>query len=193
MDRINTYAPLDEVESADLNLWQDRTVGEKPTSEDNDFAGGAVGGEVRRWQSLSSFANATRFLLDTSIDWRDRLVSGSLRRVSSTTGVGRSADTTLNDPTSTSVSTCTFEDQYTGTGAVSNLTTGADVVNGSPPLNGVGVYRSCAVVIDDLGTSGDIYLYADPTSGELFLYNASGAAIEGMLKLHFSGQTGLRS
>lgn len=191
MERVHTWAALDDVASADLNAIQDRARGAVPSSEDNDFATSyAKGSTGLVWQSLATIANADIFLLDASADWRDRLVSGAFTRVGANDRLGQSTDYTCNDPTASPART-TFKG-YTGSGAVSNLTSGASVAAGSPPLNGAGTHRSYAVVIDDLSTSGNIFLYADPTSGELFLYNASGAAVHGLLEVDLSGDLNKR-
>ena len=192
MLRINTWAPLQQVESADLNDWQDKTRGALPASDNNDLASTDVlGGDLRTWQSAGSLADATLVLLDDSVNWKDRLVTGQFWRITANQRMGQSADTDLNLTSASGPAITSFRG-YTGTGAYSSTAATTAGSNGVPPVNGVGAVRSYAIVADDLGASGNVWLYADPTSGALYLYNASGAAIYGILTAEAPSDTGKR-
>lgn len=192
MERVTTYAPLDEVESDDLNDWQDFTQGSLGASDNSDIADTkGLGSDTRYAQVTGSVADATAVLLDDSTDWRDRWVEGVCAQVGANDRMGQSTDYNLNTPTVTSVARCTFGPSYTGRGAYSNLTTGAAVSNGNPPLNGAGVYRSEAPVVDDFN-AGSVFVYAHPSTGALYLYNNAGGALYLIVRVTGTGSTGLR-
>lgn len=193
MLRINTWAPLQEVPSADLNEWQDNTRGALPASAGNDFASTVVlGGDQRKWQSSGSLADGALVKIESSISWLDRLVSGSFRRLTSAQRVGQVSDTNLNVSVSSPIATTTFADCYTGTGAYSSTAAATAVSAGVPPVNGVGAIRSYAIVVDDFSSTGNVWLWAEPGSGDLYLYNQSGGAIYGLLTLEAPSATGKR-
>ncbi len=192
MLKVNDYSALSEVLSAHLDAWQEKTVGARPSSTASEFASTMVGADRLHIQLAASWANATVKTFDTSIDWRDRQISGSCAILTgSTQAIGESADDDCNDPIGTTVHVCEFTDQYTGKGAYSNVTTSAAVSDGYLPINGAGAVRSCAPVIADLGT-GYIYLFADPTDGSLKGYNNHGAGVYLRIVIEGTGPTGLR-
>ena len=156
MLKVHDYAALAEVASADLDAWQEKTVGARPSSTASEFTTTMVGADRLHIQLNASWTNATVKTFDTSIDWRDRQLSGSCAILSgSSQRLGQADDDDCNDPIGTTVHVCEFVDQYTGRGAYSDVTTSADVSNSNPPINGVGSVRSCAPVIADMavGTS----------------------------------------
>lgn len=194
MKRQATYAPLVEVASADLNAWQDKTVGGRAGSIANDYGATTVYGADRILvQFTASVANASLKQVDASIDWRDRVIKGCCTRLAaSDERLGQGLDYETNDPTYTTVAKTLFADTYTGTGAYSNVAgAGTAVSNGNPPLNNVSVVRSYAPIIDDRGT-GSVYLYVSPSDYSLNLYNNSGATLYLRLEIEASGDTGLR-
>ena len=194
MKRQQTYAALDPIASADLNTWQDKTLGGRAAGVSNDYGATTVyGSDVVRTQLTTSVADATLKNLDASIDWRDRVLRVTCSRLNGTNErLGQSLDYETNDPLAGTVAKLVTPDLYTGIGAYSNLTTGAAVSNGNPPLNGAGVYRSYAPVIDDLSAAGNVTLYADPSTGALNLYNATGGAVWLRIEIEAAGDTGLR-
>lgn len=187
MRRENTWAPLDDVESTDLNAWQDVTSGVRG-ADSNGFTVSMVGEDGLNYQG--TVADGVLALID-SHDWRDRKIGGHFRRLSAATVVGGVSDYQQNDA-SAGLAVSTFEGRYLGTGGISNLTTGALVSNGNPPLIGKGANTSYAVVVDDLGASGNVLVYCSPSDGHLYLYNASGASVAFELFVRMSGETGLR-
>jgi hypothetical protein len=190
--RVETYAPLGEVASADLNLWQDRTREARAADTVNNLLGG-VGGSLLCWQADTQMTSGTMRVIDNSVDWRDRWVKVLFVRTAqgARTGQGGSpGDTAINDVTSAGPARST-SCGYTGTGAFSNTTFSTSVSNGNPPLNAVGTARSYAVTIDDLGT-GPVYLFVDPDAGTLYLYNDSGATLWPYVEVDLSGDLGMR-
>jgi hypothetical protein len=197
MKRLVTYVALDTIASATLNEWQDNTRGAYAASSNNQFTSSMDGGDARYYQANLSLADATLVEVDSSIDWRDRVLSGWCKRLAAADRVGQSTDYNLDDPSVAAIATSTFAGCYTGTGAYSSTAgAGVAVANGSPPVNNAtGATRSYAPIIDTLGTastSGNVYLYADPSTGALSLYNASGGALVLQVFVECSGDTGLR-
>ena len=191
--RQHTWAALDDVASADLNAWQDRTREARAASDANNLLGGK-GDTKLRWQADTALTTGTLRLIDDSVDWRDRWVRVLFVRTAQTARMGQSGDpgdTAPNDVTSSGPARST-SCGYTGTGAFSNTTTSASVSNGNPPLNDVGTARSYAVTIDDLGTL-PVYLYADPDTGVLYLYNDSGSSLWPYVEIDLSGDAGMRA
>lgn len=190
MRRQRSFALLDNVPSATLNGWQDVTAGVRVDTDANGFTSTMIGADAGHWQG--TLTNAAFAQIDGA-DWRDRKVSGSLRRLAAASLVGGSTDYVQNDPTSTSAPVTTFEARYLGRGAYSNVSTSAAVSNGARPMNGVGAVRSYAVIVDDLTVAGSVYLYCDPATGALCLYNDTGADLNIELFYCASGPTGLRA
>lgn len=191
---VNEWAALDDVESADLNAIQKLTRGARLASDNNNLTSAdARGGSLLRWQADTALATATARLIDDSADWRDRWVRVLFVRTSQTQRMGQGGspgDVGANDVSSSGPARSTSQG-YTGIGAYSNTSTSASVSNGNPPLNAVGTARSYAITVDDLGTL-PVYLYADPTTGALYLYNDSGSSLWPYVEVDFSGAVGMR-
>lgn len=194
MKQQQTYAAGDPIAAADLNTWQDKTVGGRAASISNDFGATTVYGADRVLTQLATtVANGTVKQIDASIDWRDRVVKGCCTRLAaSDERIGQGLDYETNDPTYTTVAKTLFVDTYTGTGAYSNVAgAGTAVSNGNPPVNSVGGVRSYAPIVDDRGT-GSVYLYVSPSDYSLNVYNNSGGALYLRLEIEASGKTALR-
>ena len=195
MKRYQTYTPLQQVLSAELNGIQDRalgiltgTTGGGYTQEIASTCVGMIGAIT---QHTGVTATATLSLIDSGNDWRDRVIWGSIWLT--TVRIGQGTDINLND-TSLAIPQVNFMG-YTGIGAYSNITTGAAVANGAIPLNGAGAFRSYAVTLyaeDVTLTATRAWLYCDPTSGALYLYNNMGASTDMVGFVMGSGDTGLR-
>lgn len=188
---LNTFSALQKITSAFLNSLQAAVLGSSSASGASNSlsAAGMVGGDTIWYQTGTAVTNGTLVLLDAG-DWRDRMAWGSCFLLASGAySVGQSTDYNLDATVLASVYT-TFEG-YTGAGAVSNLTTGAAVSNGNAPVRGSGAHKSWYVNLT--GTAGGVMLYADPSNGKLYFYNASGATVYPALRLMFSGVTGAGS
>lgn len=190
----HTWGALDEVASADLNAIQKLTRAARLAASNNNVTSAdARGDSLLRWQADTALATGTLRLLDASADWRDRWVRTTFVRTAQTQRMGQSGspgDVGVNDTSSSGPARSTSTG-YTGIGAVSNISTAAGVSNGNPPLNSVGANRSYAVVVDDLGTA-PVYLYVDPTTGALYLYNDSGSSLWPYVEIDLSGDFGMR-
>ena len=191
MKKVVTCVPGALAASADWNNIQERARGLLAAAQNNDLSG-LEGTDGFVHQADASLATATLRLVDDTIDWRDRIVSGWFARVGANDCVGQSTDYNLGDPAATSVALSTFEGEYTGTGAYSATGgSGTAVSNGSPPVWGASGVRSTAIVVDAHG-SGYVYLYADPTTGYLYVYNNSGSSLYWVLFVEATSDTGKR-
>jgi hypothetical protein len=185
---------------ADANTWQDYSQGFRAGDLNNNLAEADVRGvDAIVWQGTVPTASVI-VILDASMDWRDRIVWGWARYSDvSTWRVGQSNDYELNNFTGDLASGTTGDPQarpiygYTGTGAVSNLATGAAVTGAAPPLNGAGVFRSYALHLGQpAGFTGDSYLYVDASSHKLCAFNGELFDTYLQLVLYATDDTGLR-
>lgn len=164
--RTTTFAAGSHVPAASLNTQQDRAHTLDPAT---GTAGGApadvLGADWITYQSPDAGVGAgTVTTLDASDrDWRERLVQVSARFVTTAARRwGRSDEHVGNDPSTTNVRTAMG---VTGPGAVGAAS--ATVANGTPP---VVTTNSCPVPLD-VRVDGTVWLFADPTTGALKLYN----------------------
>jgi len=190
--RYGTFNPLDEIGSAFLNYLQDVAYGllRATSGFGNDFPTTVKGAQTVLFQSVVILPTAEPYELSSDVDWRDRLVEGTAWKLAAAGRVGQSLDYQLND---IAAGPPAFMFQgYTGSGAVSNLATGADVGVGAAPLNGAGAFRSYALTALNLGGGSVVYLYADPATGVLNAYNSTGATVHLLLKVTGTGDLGMR-
>jgi hypothetical protein len=194
MKRIVTATPLADLPSATFNALQDRALAARAATDNNDLGAMAQDTDGVIWAAITDLAAGTTRLLDkTSFDWRDREIRGDW-----VTGVigggdfpGGATDYAFNTSAYDAAGSGRLRG-YTGTGAVSHLTTGAAVSNGNPPLNGAGAFRSYTVWLGNPGVVNDVRLWVDPSNGRLNVYNASGGAVQLLLWIEASGKTGKR-
>lgn len=200
MIRVAAYNPLDDIPSADLNRWQDLTIGVRaPTVSGgvatNAFTPTYLGGDALGWQV--TLATNTLYTLEGTTDWRDRwILAGQATWPGGTQGIGDSADYGLNDAWAGPYVT-RLGGAYLGRGAYSNLGSGAAVGPGSPPLNGAGAFRSYAFMLTThLSTSAALekgpWVFCSPTTGYLQTFQNTGSPVRFLLSLTLSGPTGLR-
>lgn len=180
MRRNADFARGSHVPSAVLDAMQDEAFGLIPAT---DVASGATalalrGADGRWWTSpdTTGVADGTLRVLDTSVDWRERRVWGTLRVLGAANRrPGQASDHLLNDPTS-GIATRAF-DGWTGTGGKGAA--GATVADGTPPTI---TDDQFSVILDEGATTADrVWLYARPSDGALCLYNDSGAALHAEL------------
>lgn len=194
MRALNTFSSLHQIASVFLNTFQAETVGARAASLNTDYATTVLGADVILTQTDAVIPAGDVLALDKSVSWLDRVVLVNGWLLTASQRIGQATDYQLNDPTA-SVQTVIAQG-YTGTGAVSNLASGAGISAGNPPLNGAGAFRSYAPVLYRLSTGPGVYasvwLYADTTPGDLYVYNG------GPADLYFTGvvygfaPTGLR-
>lgn len=174
----------DNYEAADYLALQARAVGCRPASagEISNATDAHAGLDGVTFMVNGGVANGTLALVDSSIDWRDRVLACEVSDLTANANrPGASTDYT-DWPAPTKAR------GYTGTGALSNATTGAAVSNGNPPVAGAGVGgRSYRITI-----GATVYLYADPTSGALYLYNGTFNPVYVWLNIDATADLGLR-
>lgn len=202
MIRVVTYNPLQEVLSADLNLWQDVTVSSRFALMSggvvNDFGVTIMGADALFFQTGDPGVPTNDLVtLDDVVDWRDRtIVSGKIVFPAVNQLVGDSDDWQLNNAW-TGPYVSHLGGEYTGTGAYSNLTSGAAVGSGAPPLNGAGVFRSYSVLLSahlSASASAEVgpWLFCDPDTGALRLFQNSGSSVRMIGHIVFSAATARR-
>lgn len=158
-----TWVVDELVASADLNQLQTNAVALRPSSgtATNSWSAVANGLQGVMFQSESNVANGTVITIDTSLDWRDRVLYGWVLAYGAATYPGNANDTNMN---SGGASLYHFA-IYTGTGATD---AGAALVsNGNPPA--IGYYT-------DMGVA-NVFIFCDTSAGggKLRIYNNSGA------------------
>lgn len=158
-----TWTALQQVASADLNQLQTNAVALRPSSgtATNSWSAVANGQQGVMFQSESDVTNGTVITIDTSLDWRDRVLYGWVLAYGAATYPGNANDTNMN---SGAASLYHFV-LYTGTGATD---AGAALVsNGNPPA--LGYYT-------DMGVT-NVFIFCDTGAGggKLRIYNGSGA------------------
>lgn len=201
MKPITLHGPGSEVVSAFLNLLQRSVMGAEPaTGGDasrltpsngelaNDLAAQRRGADTRSHQVLG-LDDGHFAIVDRSLDWRDREVDVVAFALGGGTSraIGQVADTDLASLPGAVVRGVVFG-CYLGTGAVASLATGVAVAVDTPPVCGVGTFRSYAVEV----LSG-LWLYCDPVDGSLRLYNATGILQDFKVRVTAFGATAKRS
>ena len=179
MKREQTYVPNQQVLSAELNAWQDRNVGASAGNANNTHTTLTDGRDTIEWMyDTATLADATQVKVDGEIDYRDRLLTVTYKIPSGADQEPGGANDYLLDYQPT------LHHGYTGLGALGAAS--ATVVNGVPPVPAAGTSWA-------LQLNTDVWLYADPSVGALYLYNATGSAIRRpILTVTASGTTGKR-
>lgn len=166
--RSTTFAAGSHVPGANLNSIQDRAhTLDLATGTDAGAPTDTLGADWVTYQSPDAGIGAgTVTTLDASDrDWRERLVQASARFVTTAARRwGRADEHVGNDPATANVRTALG---VTGPGAVGAAS--ASVVDGTPPVVTTG---SCPIPLD-VRVDGTVWLFADPVSGALLLYNAT--------------------
>ena len=180
MNRVETYTPNQEVESVDLNAIQDRALGSLKADSNNDLSALPAGMDGREWQYTTDLANATQIKVDASIDWMDRVVVAFYRGYgTSNVRPGQSNDYLYDGATLITAK------GYTGKGAKDAGAVNAPTA-GNPPVPAPGTSWAVQIVTN-------LWLYANPSDGTLWLYNATGSTIkEPNLTVLATAKTGKR-
>lgn len=166
---VKTWTPLQEVASSDLNNIQANAVGLRIASLNNDDAATVIGAQWFDWQDSGSIALGTLVAIDDIVDWRDSKVLVHWRASTTTqnTRPGGANDYLYSDGGS-GITQGTITG-YLGVGALDAGGVNAPSA-GNPPVPAA--TTSYAV---ELFTS--VWLYAHPTTGDLYLYNDTAGAL----------------
>lgn len=164
--RTTTFAAGSHVPGANLNTIQDRAhILDRATATDAGAPTDTQGSDWLVYQSPDAgIATATVTTLDASDrDWRERLVHVHVRCVTTAARRwGRADEHVGNDPVSSNNRSALG---VTGPGAVGAAS--ATVANGTAP---VVTTNSCPIPLD-VRVDGTIWIFADPSTGALKLYN----------------------
>lgn len=166
---VKTWTPLQQVASADLNNIQANAVGLRIASLNNDDSATVKGAQWFDWQDSGSVALGTLVAIDDIVDWRDSKVLVHWRASTTTqnTRPGGANDYLYSDGGS-GITQGTITG-YLGVGALDAGGVNAPSA-GNPPVPAA--TTSYAV---KLFTS--VWLYAHPTTGDLYLYNDTAGAL----------------
>lgn len=163
MKLVQTYVPLQQILSAEMNTIQKHAVGGVVGTQNNALSGGDAGAIRTEWQYDSAdLANATLIELDDENDWRDRIVL-SLHSIMSEANQNPGAvqDYLLDY-------TPVMRRGYTGLGAED--AGNSDPTAGNPPVPAANA--SWALQI-----AANLWLYARKSTGALRLYNNTGGVL----------------
>lgn len=162
---IQTFVPNDQIASSFLNQLQQEIANAIKADSNNDLTSLAAGFDGRIWQDKAGIANAAAPVkIDSSIDWRDRILWGFyFDLTAAANGLGGA-----NEYNFSSQAPTLFQG-YTGTGGLD--AGGADPTATNPPVLGAGKY----LVNLDTGVN-TMLMYANVTTGGLYVYNNSGGA-----------------
>ena len=178
MERIQTYVANQQILAAELNAIQDAALEfDAGTSTTNTITGTARAPKAIVWSDSQALAAGELAVVDTR-DWLDAILHVSYY----VPGNGDRIPGATNDYLFDGVPTMRVG--YTGLGGLGAAS--AAVVNGVPPVPASGTSWAMQITTN-------VWLYAQPTSGSLRIYNGTGSQILTPTLIVFAtGATGLR-
>lgn len=176
MERIVTYVPNQQVLAADLNAVV--SAGANTTNNAHNLLGRGL--DFIEWMyDAATLANATPVKVDGDLDYRDRLLTAFYNIPSGADQWPGSGLDYLYDYTPA------LRIAYTGTGALDAGGVNAPSA-GNVPAPAAGTSWAMQV-------AANVWLYAHPTTHELWIYNNTGGAIRApILTIFASAKTGKR-
>jgi len=180
-----TYVPNQQILDTELNDLCQRAAGFSPANESSYFGSGATvlpngTTEVLWLQGVTGnfVSTGNLVVVDSSIDWRDRVIVAEYAPLTNANrSPGQSSDHLFDF-------SLTRRCGYTGTGALGAAS--APVTAGTPPAPAAGTSWATQITTN-------LWLYAQPSTGELALYNDTGSTITApMLFVRGTAKTGLR-
>lgn len=172
MRLITLFSAGSHIPAATLNLLQRRAAGLTRASASPSDGPGVLGADIVHYQTPDAgLATGTVATVDasTGYDWRERMVLAWTRFAAAAANRwGRASEHAGNDPSASDHRTAMNPTGPGATGAAA-----ATVANGTPPTVGT---DSCPIPID-VRAGGTLWLFADPTSGALKLYNDTGTTL----------------
>lgn len=170
----------DLYQSTDYETLEGRAQGARHASESDASASSTPGvDEVLYFSGASGLLDATANLIDDEHDWRQRVAYVRCVQLGSA-GVRPKGGSSYAD-----YGTLTQSGQvgWFGDGAYSNVAgAGTAVSNGAAPLAATGGVTSYRLTV-----LASTYLYVSPTTGALYLYNATGGTIHVLLAVKAFG------
>lgn len=171
----------DPYPSADYELLESRALGMRVGSGSTASASSDDGGDAVSWWHTSGVADANLRVVDANHDWRNRVVEVAVVELSAADRLPRGANS-YNDMGAVVINQYRCAG-WLGTGAYSNVGgSGTAVSAGAAPLAASG-----GVVSYRLTIATGVYLFAHPTTGALWIYNASGSTIHYLLIVRGTG------
>lgn len=179
-----TYVAAQQILAAELNDLCTRAAGFSPANENNFFANATPvlpnGSTEMVWirgVSGTSITTGTLVVVDSTVDWRDRVVVVDYTPTDAVEVPGQASDYLFDYA-------LTRRCGYTGLGALGAAS--APVTAGAAPVPASGTSWAVQVV-------ANLWLYAVPSTGELALYNNTGATIDSpMIFARATAKTGRR-
>lgn len=178
MKAVSTAVAGTNASSADYNTLQARAFGMRPAS--GGELAGTEGVDGVHAQLGTGFPNATPKLVDERHDWRDRVLKVVYCNLSAAANRPGGATDYVDWSTLGGISTTLG---YTRLGAYD--AGGLEPSAGNPPVPGAGPPASAAVQV-----FANFWLYADPSDGRLFAYNATGADVHLFFWIESTGDLG---
>lgn len=183
MKRLINPIAGDTYTAAQHDALQDAVEGARASDSNNDLSALGAGGDTIRWQNATTWSTGKVRKIDTSIDWRDRVVRVWAADLGADAArIGQAGDAVDWNGGGIAGQVRLFG--YLGTGAYADLI-GTPVSDGNPPVVGAGAPSSYRLTL-----SVGLYLYADPSTGALYLFNDTGSAVTLYLEVQGSGVTG---
>lgn len=179
-----TYVAAQQILAAELNDLCMRADGSGPGDTNNHLRNGIhITGDGctsivwMRGGGSNVVTAGNLCVVDASIDWRDRLITVDYAELGFGVSPVNTNDYLLDVTTDRRVA-------YTGTGALGAAS--APVAAGVPPVPASGTSWACQIVTN-------VWVYAVPSTGELALYNGTGASLAvPMLLVRTTAKTGYR-
>lgn len=172
MRTITLFSAGSHVPAASLNEIQARGAGLTRASAAPGDGPTVKGSDALHYQTPDAgLATATAATIDatTGFDWRERLILAWTRfGAAAANRWGRASEHAGNDPASSDLRTAVGVTGPGATGAAS-----ATVVNGTPPVVAA---DSCPIPLD-VRAGGTLWLYVDPATGALKVYNDTGVTL----------------
>lgn len=154
--------PGDNLGAVNFATITERAVGQRHGSG-SELTAETAGLDGVAWVKAAGVTNGQLALIDANHDWRDRVIHGFVVDLAAAANRPGGAADYNNWPPPTVFA------GYTRTGGLSDVGTGAAVSNGNPPVWGTGGGGTSTAIT----VATNILLYCDPTSGALYLYNAT--------------------
>lgn len=179
MQRTQTYAANQQVLAAELNALQDQAQGLNAGANNNAHTTLTAGTTAIEWMYDTATLGPSQLIkVDGSIDWRDRILTVAYGiPAASDWNPGASRDFEFDFAP-------VLRRGYTGLGALGAAS--APVTPGVPPVTASG--SSWALKVDV-----NVWLYAAPSTGELYLYNGTAGTLRRpILTVTATAKTGQR-
>ena len=175
MKRIQAYVSNQQILAAEMNSIAAASGGDS----NNTISAIGTGLDVFSWiYNAAELANATPVKVDGAMDYRDRIITVSYNIP------------TGSDQEPGGVNDCVFDYTpafrigYTGLGGLDAFSVAPSA--GKPPVPASTTSWALQVI-------ANVWLYAHPSTGSLYLYNGTGSAIRRpTLTVHATGKTGKR-